>query len=42
MDNSILDSTKLEKLGWVGMFEAKEGLESTYKILDRSKIKRTS
>ena len=42
MDNSSLDSTKLEKLGWVGMFEAKEGLESTYKILDRSKIKRTS
>lgn len=42
MNNSSLDSTKLEKLGWVGMFEPKEGLESTYKILSRSEIKRAS
>lgn len=33
MDNSSLDSTKLEALGWSGMFNAKEGLAHTVRIL---------
>ena len=33
MDNSSLDSTKLESLGWKGIFSAKEGLEHTVQIL---------
>ena len=33
MDNSSLDSTKLEELGWSGAFSAEEGLKHTTKIL---------
>lgn len=33
MDNSSLDSTKLESLGWKGIFGAKDGLEHTVRIL---------
>lgn len=33
MDNSSLDSTKLESLGWNGIFSAKDGLEHTVQIL---------
>lgn len=33
MDNSSLDSTKLENLGWKGIFSAKDGLEHTVRIL---------
>lgn len=33
MDNSSLDSTKLEALGWNGTFSAREGLEHTVRIL---------
>lgn len=29
MDNSSLDSSKLEKLGWYGRFDLKKGIEST-------------
>lgn len=34
MDNSSLDSTKLENLGWHGMFGAEEGLTHTIRILN--------
>lgn len=34
MDNSSLDSTKLENLGWHGMFGAEEGLTHTVRILN--------
>ena len=34
MDNSSLDSTKLESLGWRGIFKAKEGLGHTVRILN--------
>lgn len=33
MDNSSLDSTKLEALGWQGQFDAKKGFLNTIKIL---------
>lgn len=33
MDNSSLDSTKLESLGWKGIYSAQDGLEHTVKIL---------
>ena len=33
MDNSSLDSTKLESLGWKGAFTAEEGLSHTVRIL---------
>ena len=33
MDNSSLDSTKLEGLGWEGVFTAEEGLSHTVRIL---------
>lgn len=33
MDNSSLDSTKLEGLGWKGVFSAKDGLEHTVRVL---------
>lgn len=33
MDNSSLDSTKLEELGWFGVFDAEEGFEHTIRIL---------
>lgn len=33
MDNSSLDSTKLESLGWKGIFSAKDGLDHTVQIL---------
>ena len=33
MDNSSLDSTKLESLGWKGKFSARIGLEHTVQIL---------
>ena len=33
MDNSSLNSTKLEELGWKGIFSAKEGLLHTVQIL---------
>lgn len=33
MDNSSLDSTKLENLGWEGLFTIKKGIENTMKIL---------
>lgn len=33
MDNSSLDSTKIESLGWKGIFRAKDGLEHTVWIL---------
>lgn len=33
MDNSSLDSTKLEALGWKGVFTAEEGLSHTVRIL---------
>lgn len=33
MENSSLDSTKLEGLGWKGIFSAEEGLSSTVEIL---------
>ena len=33
MDNSSLDSTKIESLGWKGLFTAEEGLRHTVEIL---------
>jgi nucleoside-diphosphate-sugar epimerase len=33
MDNSSLDSSKLESLGWHGIFDAKTGLAHTVRIL---------
>ena len=33
MDNSSLDGTKIESLGWKGIFSAKDGLDHTVKIL---------
>lgn len=36
MDNSSLDSSKLEKLGWKGQFSATEGLKHTVAILKES------
>ena len=33
MDNSSLDSTALEQLGWKGRFNAMEGVQHTYNIL---------
>ena len=33
VQNSTLDATKLESLGWNAKFSLKEGLEHTYKIL---------
>lgn len=33
MDNSSLDNTKLESLGWRGIFNAEDGLEHTVQIL---------
>ena len=37
MDNSSLNSTKLESLGWSGFFSAEEGLSHTVKILSELK-----
>ena len=33
MNNSSLNSEKLEGLGWKGLFDAKRGIESTVRIL---------
>lgn len=33
MDNSSLDSTKLENLGWKGLFDLKKGIESTISFI---------
>lgn len=33
MNNSSLDSTKLEGIGWRGMFDAERGLRQTVSIL---------
>lgn len=34
MQNSSLDSTKLEKLGWEGCFDVRKGVEHTVRILE--------
>ena len=33
MDNSSLDSTKLEKLGWTSLFDKRKGTSHTIAIL---------
>ena len=33
MDNSCLDSTELYGLGWKGIFDDKQGVEHTFRIL---------
>lgn len=36
MDNSSLDSTKIEKLGWMGIFNAREGFSHTIAVMKES------
>ncbi|MBU5368237.1 MULTISPECIES: NAD-dependent epimerase/dehydratase family protein [Enterococcus] len=36
MENASLDSQKLEKLGWFGLFNAEQGFKNTIDILSRS------
>ncbi len=33
MNNSSLNSDKLEQLGWKGLFDAERGIEHTLKVL---------